>query len=104
VRVPVVISHSHAIHAEFERPISPDDVRAILRDAPGVVVQDDLASNTYPTPLAAAGEDQVYVGRIRKDVSCDNGIAMWISSDNIRKGAALNAIQIAEEMIARGLV
>ena len=104
VRVPVFIGHSLAVHAEFERPISPDDVRAILRDAPGLVVQDDLASNVYPTPLTAAGEDPVYVGRIRKDVSCENGIAMWISSDNIRKGAALDAIQIAEEMIARGLV
>ncbi len=104
VRVPVFIGHSLAVHAEFERPIAPDDVRAILRDAPGVVVQDDLAANVYPTPLAAAGEDPVYVGRIRKDVSSENGIAMWISSDNIRKGAALDAIQIAEEMIARGLV
>jgi len=104
VRVPVFIGHSLAVHAEFERPFSPDEVRTILRDAPGVVVQDDLTANVYPTPLAAAGEDPVYVGRIRKDVSSENGIAMWISSDNIRKGAALDAIQIAEEMIARGLV
>jgi aspartate-semialdehyde dehydrogenase len=104
VRVPVFIGHSHAVHAEFERPMSPDDVRAILREAPGVVVRDDLTADVYPTPLTAAGLDTVHVGRIRKDASCENGIAMWISSDNIRKGAALNAIQIAEEMIARGLV
>jgi aspartate-semialdehyde dehydrogenase len=104
VRVPVFIGHSLAVHAEFQRPFTPDEVREILRDAPGVVVQDDLAANVYPTPLAAAGEDPVYVGRIRRDSSCENGIAMWISSDNIRKGAALDAIQIAEEMIKRALV
>ncbi len=104
VRVPVFISHSVAAHVEFERPISPDEVRAILRTAPGVVVQDDPASNSYPTPLAAAGKDPAYVGRIRRDSSHPNGIAIWISTDNIRKGAALNAIQIAETMIERGLV
>ncbi len=104
VRVPVFIGHSLAVHAEFERPFTPNEVREILRDAPGVVVQDDLAANVYPTPLAAAGEDPVYVGRIRRDTSNGIGIAMWISSDNIRKGAALDAIQIAEEMIKRALV
>jgi aspartate-semialdehyde dehydrogenase len=104
VRVPVFIGHSLAVHAEFERPWSADDVREILRTAPGVVVQDDPATNTYPTPLAAANEDPVYVGRIRNDMSSSNGVAMWISSDNLRKGAALDALQIAEEMVARGLV
>ena len=104
VRVPVFIGHSHAVHAEFERPFSPDEVREILRAAPGVVVQDDPAANLYPTPATAAGKDPVYVGRIRRDMSNANGIAMWISSDNLRKGAALDAIQIAETMIARGLV
>ncbi len=104
VRVPVFISHSLAVHVEFERPFSPDDVRDILRQAPGVVVQDEPAVNLYPTPLSAAGKDPVYVGRIRQDMSNPNGIAMWISSDNIRKGAALDALQIAEEMVARGLV
>lgn len=104
VRVPVFLSHSLAVHAEFERPFSADQVREILRSSPGVVVQDDPAANLYPTPAAAAGKDPVYVGRIRRDMSNPNGIAMWISSDNIRKGAALDAIQIAETMIARGIV
>jgi aspartate-semialdehyde dehydrogenase len=104
VRVPVFVSHSLAVHAEFERPISAAEVRDILRDAPGVVVEDDPAASVYPMPRSAAGKDPVYVGRIRQDVSHPNGIAMWISSDNLRKGAALNAIQIAEEMIARGIV
>jgi aspartate-semialdehyde dehydrogenase len=103
VRVPVFISHSLAAHVEFERPFAADDVRAILREAPGVVVQDDPQANVYPTPLDAAGKDPVYVGRIRNDSSNPNGVAMWISGDNIRKGAALDALQIAEEMIARGL-
>lgn len=104
VRVPVFKSHSVSVHAEFERPMSADDVRDVLRGAPGVVVQDEVSVNLYPTPLAAAGKDAVYAGRIRNDVSNPNGIAFWVSSDNIRKGAALNAIQIAEEMIARSLV
>jgi aspartate-semialdehyde dehydrogenase len=104
VRVPVIIGHSLAVHAEFERPFDPNEVREILRTSPGVVVRDDPAGAVYPTPLEAAGKDPVYVGRIRKDASSENGVAMWISSDNIRKGAALNAIQIAEEMVSRGLV
>jgi aspartate-semialdehyde dehydrogenase len=104
VRVPVFTSHSLAVHAEFERPMKADEVREVLRRAPGVVVQDDPAASLYPMPRTAAGKDPVYVGRIREDMSNPNGIAMWISSDNLRKGAALNAIQIAEEMIARGLV
>jgi aspartate-semialdehyde dehydrogenase len=104
VRVPVFVSHCVSAHVEFERPISAKDVRDVLRDAPGVVVQDDPAAGVYPTPLDAAGKDPVYVGRIREDSSSPNGIAMWIASDNLRKGAALNAIQIAETMIARGLV
>ena len=104
VRVPVFMSHSLAVHAQFEKPMTADYVRDVLREAPGVVVQDDPSINLYPTPRNAAGKDPVYVGRIRQDMSDPNGIAMWISSDNIRKGAALNAIQIAEEMIARKLV
>ncbi len=104
VRVPVFLSHSLAVHAEFARPMSADAVREILHEAPGVVVQDGPEINLYPTPRFAAGKDPVYVGRIREDSSNPNGIAMWISSDNIRKGAALNAIQIAEEMVKRGLV
>jgi aspartate-semialdehyde dehydrogenase len=104
VRVPVFISHSIAAHVEFERPWSADDVRDILRRAPGVDVQDDPAMNVYPTPRDASGRDPVFVGRIREDMSNPNGIAMWISSDNLRKGAALNAIQIAEELVTRSLV
>lgn len=104
VRVPVFYAHSVSVHAEFERPMSADDVRDLLRTAPGVVVQDDPSVGLYPMPLAAAGKDAVYVGRIRNDMSNPNGIAFWVATDNIRKGAALNAIQIAEEMIARNLV
>jgi aspartate-semialdehyde dehydrogenase len=104
VRVPVFVSHSAAVHVEFERPFRADDVREILRQAPGVVVQDEPSVGLYPTPRAAAGHDAVYVGRIREDMSNPNGIAMWVTSDNLRKGAALNAIQIAEEMIKRGVV
>jgi aspartate-semialdehyde dehydrogenase len=104
VRVPVFLSHSLAVHAEFERPMAADTVREILHEAPGVIVQDGPEINLYPTPRFAAGKDPVYVGRIREDSSNPNGVAMWISSDNIRKGAALNAIQIAEEMAKRGLV
>jgi aspartate-semialdehyde dehydrogenase len=104
VRAPVFVSHSVAAHVEFERPIKAEEAREILRDAPGVVVQDDPMAAVYPMPLEAAGKDAVYVGRIREDSSHANGIAMWIASDNLRKGAALNAIQIAETMIERGLV
>ena len=81
-----------------------DDARALLREAPGVVVQDDPLASVYPMPVTASGQDATYVGRIRQDMSNANGLAMWITSDNLRKGAALNAIQIAEEMIARRLV
>ena len=104
VRVPVFFSHSIAAHVEFERPMAAAEARDVLSRAPGVVVQDDPAAGLYPTPRAAEGRDPAYVGRIRQDMSNPNGLAMWISADNIRKGAALNAIQIAEEMIARGLV
>jgi aspartate-semialdehyde dehydrogenase len=104
VRIPVFIGHSAAVHAEFERPWTAAEVREILKDAPGVVVRDDPARTLYPTPLEAAGKDPVYVGRIRQDMSNENGIAFWVSIDNLRKGAALDAIQIAEEMISRGIV
>jgi aspartate-semialdehyde dehydrogenase len=100
----VFIGHSLAVHVEFERPFVADDVREILRTAPGVVVQDNPSAGVYPMPLDAAGKDPVYVGRIRQDSSNPNGVAMWISSDNLRKGAALDAIQIAETMVERGLV
>ncbi len=101
VRVPVMIGHAEAVHIETERPMTPTEARDILSRAPGVVIQDDLANNVYPTPAASAGRDEVFVGRLRKDVSHPNGLAMWVVSDNIRKGAALNAVQIAEALIER---
>jgi len=104
VRVPVVVSHSIAVNVEFSKPIGPGEVSEILADMPGVRVLDEPESDVYPTPIQAEGEDDVFVGRIRQDISLDNGIAMWLSSDNLRKGAALNAIQIAEEMLARDLL
>jgi aspartate-semialdehyde dehydrogenase len=104
VRVPVYTGHSEAIHAEFTKVMSPEDFRAIVKDAPGVIVQDDPPLNLYPTPWFVAGRDETFVGRIRKDLSRDNSIAFWLVSDNLRKGAALNAIQIAEELVARDLV
>ncbi|MEN8615052.1 aspartate-semialdehyde dehydrogenase [Dehalogenimonas sp. THU2] len=102
VRVPVFIGHSEAVNIEFERPMSADDARAILTKAPGVRVLDDPTVSLYPTPWMAAGTDETYVGRIREDTSHVGGITMWIVADNVRKGAALNAVQIAEEMLRRG--
>ncbi len=104
IRVPVMICHSEAVHIEFAEPISPGEVREILSDFPGIKVMDDPASNVYPMPIQAAGKDEVFVGRIRRDISHANGIAMWIVSDNLRKGAALNAMQIAEEVLSRELL
>jgi aspartate-semialdehyde dehydrogenase len=104
VRVPVFVGHCEAVHVEFSRRITPEDVHEALRDAPGITVQDEPSVNLYPTPWTVAGKDDTFVGRIRQDDSHPNGIAMWIVSDNLRKGAALNAIQIAEELIARNLV
>jgi aspartate-semialdehyde dehydrogenase len=104
VRVPVLVSHSAALHIELARVMRPDEIRDILAEAPGVTVQDEPAVNLYPQPWSAAGQDDVFVGRIRQDASHPNGIAMWVVSDNLRKGAALNAIQIAEEVINRNLV
>ena len=104
VRVPVMVSHAEAINVEFTDPISPGEVREILSTMPGVRVVDDPQANVYPMPVQSEGEDDVFVGRIRTDISLDNGIAMWLTCDNLRKGAALNAIQIAEEMLARNLL
>jgi aspartate-semialdehyde dehydrogenase len=104
VRVPTFVSHAAAVWAELSRPMSADEVRATLSGAPGIVVQDEPKSSVYPRPWEAAGTDPVYVGRIRRDISSPNGIAFWAVSDNLRKGAALNALQIAEELINRGLV
>lgn len=102
VRVPVYAGHSEAIHVEFAQPMSPEEARDILGRSPGIRVLDDLNTNLYPHPLATAGLDEVFVGRIRRDSSHPNGLAMWVVSDNLRKGAALNAVQIAEELVERG--
>lgn len=104
VRVPVFIGHSEAVNAEFANPISPEEARSILARAPGVKVLDDPSVSLYPQPWLAAGTDYVYVGRIRADVSSPRALVMWIVADNLRKGAALNAIQIAEEAIKRDWV
>ena len=101
VRVPVLIGHSEAVNVEFSHPMAVDDVQQILSRAPGVRVLDDTSISLYPQAWSAAGTDEVFVGRIRQDASNSRGLAMWIVSDNLRKGAALNAIQIAEEMIKR---
>ena len=101
VRVPVFTGHSEAIHVEFSRPMSPDEARRILAQAPGVKLLDDPTISLYPQPWSSAGSDEVFVGRIRRDASHSNGLTMWVVTDNLRKGAALNAVQIAEEMIKR---
>lgn len=102
VRVPVYVSHSEAVNVEFKESLSPDEARTILAEAPGVKVLDDPAVSLYPQPWSAAATDEVFVGRIREDVSCGKGLVMWVVADNLRKGAALNAVQIAEEMHRRG--
>jgi aspartate-semialdehyde dehydrogenase len=104
VRVPVFIGHSEAVHVEFSQSMSPDEARRILAQAPGVKVLDDPAISLYPQPWSAAGTDDVFVGRIHRDASHTCGLVMWVVADNIRKGAALNAVQIAEEMIKRDWV
>ena len=104
VRVPVQVGHSESVIIETGDAIEPDGVRTLLGSAPGIVIEDDPAARIYPTPLHVAGHDDVYVGRIRKDLSSKNGIALWIVSDNLRKGAALNAVQIAERAIEMGVL
>jgi aspartate-semialdehyde dehydrogenase len=104
VRVPVFIGHSEAVNIEFEKPITPDEARDILRKAPGCLVIDKREPGGYVTPYEAAGEDATYISRIREDATVENGLALWCVSDNLRKGAALNAVQIAEVLINRKLV
>ena len=104
VRVPVFIGHSEAVNIEFERPISADEARAILRQAPGCLVIDKHEPGGYVTPYECAGEDATYISRVREDPTVDNGLVLWCVSDNLRKGAALNAIQIAESLINRKLI
>ncbi len=100
-RVPVFIGHSEAVNVEFTRPMAPDEARRILAQAPGIKLLDDPVISLYPQPWSAAGTDEVFVGRIRQDVSHPRGLVMWVVADNLRKGAALNAVQIAEEMVKR---
>jgi len=104
VRVPAYFAHSEAVHVELTNPMSPAEAREVLSQAPGVVVQDDVAKNIYPTPLYASGKDQVFVGRIRNTDAFDNGLSLWVVADNIRKGAAANAVQIAELLVQRDLL
>ena len=104
VRVPVFVGHSEAVALEFDKPITPDEARAILRDAPGIQVIDKQEHDGYITPVDAAGEHAVYVSRIRKDPSVENGLMLWIVGDNLRKGAALNAVQIAQLLDETGTI
>ncbi|WP_333824320.1 aspartate-semialdehyde dehydrogenase [Pinisolibacter sp.] len=104
VRVPVFISHSESVNVEFENPVTADEARDILREAPGVLVIDKHEPGGYITPHEAAGEDATYISRIREDNTVENGLAFWCVSDNLRKGAALNAVQIAEVLVNRGLI
>jgi aspartate-semialdehyde dehydrogenase len=104
VRVPVFVGHSEAVNIEFDRPISDDEAREILREAPGVLVVDKREDGGYVTPVECVGDFATFVSRIRVDPTVDNGLALWIVSDNLRKGAALNAVQIAELLINRGLL
>jgi len=104
VRVPVFIGHSEAVNVEFEQPITADEAREVLRAAPGVLVIDKREAGGYVTPYESAGEDATYVSRIREDATVENGLSLWCVSDNLRKGAALNAVQIAECLINRKLI
>jgi len=104
VRIPVVGGHSESVNLTLSNPAELEEVRKVLSETPGVVVQDDLNNNDYPMPLNAHGKDEVFVGRIRKDTSQDNGLNLWIVADNLRKGAATNTVQIAEYLVRAGLL
>ncbi len=104
VRVPVFVGHSEAINIEFEKPISPEKARALLRDSPGVMLVDDPEDEKYVTPIECVGDYATFVSRVREDISVKNGLAMWVVSDNLRKGAALNAVQIAELLLNKKYV
>jgi aspartate-semialdehyde dehydrogenase len=104
VRVPVFVGHSEAVNIEFEKPLSADEARDILREAPGILVVDKREPGGYVTPVECVGDFATFVSRIREDPTVDSGLAMWIVSDNLRKGAALNTVQIAEALINRGLL
>jgi len=100
VRVPVFVGHSESINITLDKPFELTDIRRVLEEAPGIVVQDDVENKVYPTPRETAGTDPVYVGRIRRDFSADNSLNLWVVADNVRKGAATNAVQIAEVLLA----
>ncbi len=102
VRVPVFIGHAEAVHVEFEKPVNLAQARQALRDAPGVIVYDEREDGGYITPLESQGEDATYISRLRIDPTVENGLAFWCVADNLRKGAALNAVQIAEALVAQG--
>jgi aspartate-semialdehyde dehydrogenase len=104
VRVPVFVGHGEAVNLEFEKPITAERARAVLREAPGVLVVDKREDGGYATPIECAGEDATFVSRIRKDPTVENGLSLWIVADNLRKGAALNAVQIAECLVNRKLL
>ena len=101
VRVPVAYSHSEAVHVDLTEPMTAEEARGILSHAPSVIVVDDPASMDYPLATEAEGRDEVFVGRLRKDLAFENGLAMWVVSDNVRKGAATNAVQIAELLVEK---
>ncbi len=101
-RVPVYYGHSESINVEFDKPVTREAAIKVLSAAKGVIVRDDVANNVYPMPIDAEGHDEVFVGRIRKDNSVENGLNLWVVADNIRKGAASNAVQIAELLNSRG--
>ena len=104
VRVPVQGGHSECVNVEFHNDFEIKEVRKMLNEAPGIIVQDDLANNKYPMPLFSKNKNEVFVGRLRKDESADNALNMWIVADNLRKGAATNAIQIAQYLVENNLV
>ena len=104
VRVPVDVGHSEAVHVELDRPLTPEGARTVFAKTTGVFVQDDPLADVYPLAANAAGRDEIFVGRIRADASVEHGIAFWVVSDNVRKGAATNAVEIAELLVERGLL
>ena len=104
MRVPVFVGHSESVNIEFEKPVTAEKAHAALRAAPGVLVVDKREDGGYVTPIECAGEDATFVSRIRKDPTVENGLNLWIVSDNLRKGAALNAVQIAECLVNRKLI
>ena len=104
VRVPVFVGHSEAVNVEFERPVTAKEARSVLREAPGLLVVDKREPGGYVTPVECVGDYATYVSRIREDQTLDNGLSFWVVSDNLRKGAALNTVQIAELIINRNLL